>query len=94
MPSSCNYLFNVPLSESTSFLLTTRFSLAGHLQVCSFGKATAVRCNAVFLLQRPQVSYLGCVLSTILFVAVLCVLAKLRWPHKMKANGLLGWPFF
>jgi hypothetical protein len=28
--------------------LTTCFGLTGHLQVCNSGKATAVRCNAVF----------------------------------------------
>jgi hypothetical protein len=31
--------------EITSFLLSLH-GLAGHLQVCSFGKATAVHCNA------------------------------------------------
>jgi hypothetical protein len=43
--------------------------------VCSLGKATAVRCNAGFLLQRPQVPYFGCALSIVLFVAVLYDLA-------------------
>jgi hypothetical protein len=36
--------------ESSSYLIFSHyiFDLAGHLQVCIFGKATAVRCNAVF----------------------------------------------
>jgi hypothetical protein len=37
--------------------LTTCFGLTGHLQVCNSGKATAVRCNSVFLLHRPQVTF-------------------------------------
>jgi hypothetical protein len=43
MPSRCNYLFSVPLLEKHFFSsLTTCFGLAGHLQVCSLGKGTAV----------------------------------------------------
>jgi hypothetical protein len=64
MPSRCNCLFIVYLFICP---LTTCFGLTGHLHVLL--KGTAVRCNAVFLLRRPQVTFGPCVCGSLVTTA-------------------------